>query len=65
MIEGERVKWSRLAVLRTALLTVGGFACLSLAAFLWHVIAGFTALGVALLLIEALTSPERSGGQRG
>lgn len=53
--------WTRLAVLRTALLTLGGFAALCVAAFLWHVIAGWAAVGVSLLAVEFLTNPEATG----
>jgi hypothetical protein len=49
------MRWDRLAPVRTALLTVLGFGSLCLAAFLLNVVAGFVAVGIALLLIEALT----------
>lgn len=52
--------WSRLSVIRTALLVICGFASLVTAAFLVHLIAGFAALGLCLLLLEFLTS-ERPG----
>lgn len=48
---------------RTGILTVGGLGSLSLAAFLVHIVAGFVALGVALLLLEALTGPEKGAGR--
>lgn len=48
--------WSRLSVIRTALLVILGFASLVTAAFLAHLIAGFAALGVSLLLLEFLTA---------
>lgn len=55
------MKWDRLQAWRTGILTVAGFGCLSLAAFLVHVVAGFATLGVLLLLLEALTGPDRPG----
>lgn len=63
-----RVNWSRavalLAALRTALLALGGFGALTAGAFLWSPIAGFIVLGVSLLIIEALTGPERGEVRR-
>jgi hypothetical protein len=59
-----RVQWERLAVLRSALLTLLGLGSLSLAAFLWTTIAGFAVLGVALLVLEWLTRPEETPGRR-
>lgn len=60
-----RVNWSRagalLIALRTVVLTLGGFGALTAGAFLWSSVAGFVVLGVALLIIEALTGPERPG----
>jgi len=58
------MRWERLAAVRTLVLTLAGFACLSLAAFLVHTVAGFAVLGVLLLLLEALTGPDRPGGAR-
>lgn len=55
------MQWGRLAAWRTAVLTVLGFGSLSLAAFLFHIVAGFVALGVALLLMEWLTGPSKPG----
>lgn len=57
------MNWSRagalLTALRTVVLTLGGFGALIAGAFLLHVVAGFLALGLSLLAIEALTGPER------
>ena len=55
--EAVRVQWKRLASVRTAVLSIGGFASFCLAAFLWCAIAGFVVLGVSLLALEFLTSP--------
>ncbi len=43
---------------RTPVLTVGGFGFLSAAAWTLHVAAGLAAIGVALLILEYLTSSE-------
>jgi hypothetical protein len=51
--------WGRLRWLIGVLLTIGGMACLSLAAFLlnrWSV--GFAVTGVLLLVLEYLSKPE-------
>lgn len=50
------MSWNRLSVIRTALLVITGFASLVTAAFLVHLIAGFAALGLCLLLLEFLTA---------
>ena len=50
--------FERLQVVRAALLVLGGFAALCVAAFLWSVIAGWVAVGASLLVIEFLTNPE-------
>ncbi len=52
--------WSRLAALRTAVLVLCGFGALCTAAFIAHPIIGWSAIGVSLLLIEALTNPDFS-----
>lgn len=49
--------WS---TIRTAALSVGGFGCLTAAAWQLHIVAGLAALGVSLLVLEALSS----GGRR-
>lgn len=60
-----RMKWERVARgARTAILTIVGFGCLSLAAFLWSPIAGFAAVGVSALLLEYLTQPEQDERSR-
>lgn len=55
--------WSRavtlLAALRTALLVLGGFGSLAVAGFIWHPVAGWIAVGVALLVIEILTGEDK------
>lgn len=50
--------WGRLQVVRAAVLVLGGFAALCVAAFLFSPIAGWVAVGGALLTIEFLTNPE-------
>ena len=57
--------WGRLQVVRAAVLILGGFAALCVAAFLWSAIAGCVALGVSLLTIEFLTNPEHAERARG
>ncbi len=52
------LKWNRLNVARTALLTILGFGLICLGAFLWHPIAGCVASGISLLVIESLTGPD-------
>jgi len=44
---------------RTAILATTGFAWISLAAWWWHPIAGAAAIGVSLLLLEALSGSDR------
>ena len=55
------LKWERLAPLLVALrgwvLSLAGFAALTISGFLWHPIAGFAVLGACLLVTEALTRP--------
>lgn len=55
------LRWARLVTLRGWVLSLAGFASLVLAGFLWHPVAGFLALGISLLLLENLTSPEAGG----
>lgn len=55
------IDWRRLSVIRSALLVIGGFTCLAVAAFLYHVIAGFVATGLLLLVLEYFTQPARDG----
>lgn len=49
------VVWSRL---RTAVLSVAGFSCLTAAAWTIALPLGLTAAGVSLLVLEALTNNE-------
>lgn len=49
----------RWAVLRTLVLSLAGFGCLTYAAFQWTPIAGWIAAGVSCLAIEALSGGER------
>lgn len=56
------LKWGRLAVLRSWVLSLAGFGSLTLGAFLWHVVVGFVVLGVCCLIIEALTRPPETEG---
>lgn len=46
--------WSRLAAIRSTILSVFGFASFIVAAFLVHIVCGFVVLGVCLLLLEYL-----------
>jgi hypothetical protein len=50
--------------LRTAALTVGGFGCLTAAAWLVAVPLGLVAAGVSLLVLEWLTGVDRADGRR-
>jgi hypothetical protein len=50
-----RVDWSKLAVLRTLLLTLLGFLSIAGGAFLIYIPAGLITLGVGLALIAYLT----------
>lgn len=45
--------------LRTLLLSVAGFACLTAAAWTIHLAAGLAAAGVSLLILEALSGSDR------
>lgn len=49
---------------RGAALPLAGITCLVVAAFLLHPIAGWAALGVALLTLEFLTSPSNERTER-
>lgn len=44
---------------RSAVMQVAAFASLTYAAFQWSTIAGFVAVGVSLLVLEALMAPPR------
>lgn len=50
--------WERLQVVRAAVLVLGGFGALCVAAFIFSVIAGWAAVGVSLLVVEFLTNPD-------
>lgn len=50
--------WERLQVVRAAVLVLGGFAALCIAAFLWSAIAGWVVVGISLLAVEFLTNPD-------
>lgn len=60
--------WSRVAAIvaavRTALLILAGAACITFGAFLLHPAAGFIVGGVALFVIEFLTSPGQEQERR-
>jgi uncharacterized membrane protein len=45
---------------RSAVMQTSAFASLTYAAFQWHTIAGFVAVGVSLLVLEALMAEPRS-----
>jgi hypothetical protein len=45
--------------LRTLLLSVAGFGCITAAAWTLHVAAGLAVAGVSLLVLEALSGGER------
>ena len=49
--------YERLQVARAAILVLGGFGALCVAAFLFSIIAGWAAVGVSLLIVEFLTNP--------
>lgn len=53
--------WTTLAPLLRLVLIFGGFAAITVAAWLFHVIAGLAVLGVSMLLVETLWV--RGGGQ--
>lgn len=52
------MRWERLAVIRTLLLTLAGLACLVVGALLLAEWAGWLTAGAALLVLEWLTRPE-------
>ena len=58
------MRWDRVAAFRTALLILLGFAAIAYGAFLIYAPAGWIAAGAALLLVEALTQPEKAGERR-
>lgn len=45
--------------IRRFVLSVGGFGCMTAAAWQWSLIAGLVALGASLLILEALTGGDR------
>lgn len=49
---------------RTATMQVAAFGFLDYAAFQWHSIVGYVAIGVSLLVLEALGSSGAPGGGR-
>lgn len=51
------MKWERLSGLRGWVLSLAGFGSLSTAGFLVDPVAGWSAVGVSLLLIEWLSRP--------
>ncbi len=55
------MKWERLRGVRTAVLSVGGFAALSVSAFHLGQAAGWAAVGVSLLAVEFLSRPGGEG----
>jgi hypothetical protein len=57
------LSWERLAIVRTTILVVAGLAFLCVAAWSWDRIAGMVAVGAALLLVEFLTAPDKTGGR--
>jgi membrane protein DedA with SNARE-associated domain len=52
------MRWDRLTVARSTVLTLAGLAALVYGAFLLAEVVGFAVLGVALLVLEWLTRPE-------
>lgn len=51
------MKWERITAIRTALLILAGAALITTGAFLIYRPAGFIVGGIALFVIEYLTSP--------
>lgn len=51
------MRWERITAIRTALLILAGAALITVGAFLIYRPAGFIVAGVALFIIEFLTSP--------
>lgn len=49
----------RWQTIRTACLSVGGFGCLTAAAWQLHVVAGLAVAGASLLVLEALSGDRR------
>ena len=55
------MRWERIAVLRTVLLTLAGLGALTAAGFLLAEWIGWAVFGVALLTLEWLTRPGEGG----
>ncbi len=58
------VAWSKLGALRVWLLVLLGVACLVTAAYMWALIAGVAATGIALILLAYLLDDGGSGARR-
>lgn len=64
MTEPSRsVHWERLAALRSPLLLLIGLGFLCVAAFLWTPIAGYAAIGIAVIVLAFLTDAPATSGQ--
>lgn len=61
---GDTVNWSKLAAMRTMLLTLLGFLAIAGGAFLIYIPAGLITLGVALALLAYLTDTGQSAVRR-
>jgi len=55
------VRWEKIAAMRAVVLVMLGFACLAVAGFMLLPLAGWTVIGVELLLLAYLTDAPAAG----